>query len=77
MRKIKAAAIKTPRGVKSKPAPSHHADIHAKGVRGFLDTSGKFLDRQEAKTVAKNAGQATVRGKRGLHSRDIFKRGGS
>ena len=33
----------------------------------------EFVGRQKAKRIAKKAGQANVRGRRGLHPRDIMK----
>ena len=80
--RIKSAAIKTPRGVVAKKPPAHHVDVAkkarktvgtGKGERGFVTSPGnKFVGRQTAKRVAKKAGQATVKGKRGLHSEDLY-----
>ena len=75
MRRIVKAAVKRPSGkVVSRPKPAHHKDIGVKGERGFIATEPKeFVGRQKAKRIAKKAGQANVRGRRGLHSRDIMK----
>lgn len=71
--KIKKAAIKTPSAkVVSKPKPAHHKDIDAKGEHGFITSDNKFASRQEAKKIAKKSGQADIRGKRGLHSHDMW-----
>lgn len=74
MRKIKKAAVKTPSGkVVSKKRPATHGDIGVEGERGFIASEpGGFVDRQTAKKIARKAGQAKVRGKRGLHSRDVW-----
>lgn len=81
MTRIKASAIKTPRGVVSKRPPAHHVDVAAKdrkaggagkGPRGFVTDKGEFVGRQKAKRIARKSGQATVRGKRGLHSEDVW-----
>ena len=73
--KVKAPAIKKASGkVVSKKPPAHHVDIikeHGKGKRGFITDKGKFVDRQEAKKIAKKAGQTNIKGKRGLHSQDL------
>lgn len=82
-RRIKSAAIKKPSGkVVTKRPPAHHVDVAAKdrdaggtgrGKRGFVTTpDDKFVGRQVGKKIAKKAGQANVRGKRGLHSEDVF-----
>ncbi len=73
-RRILKPAIKTLSGrVVSKPRPAHHKDIGVKGERGFIATHPrKFVGRQEAKHIAKESGQAKVRGKRGLHSGDVW-----
>lgn len=81
-KRIAAAAIKTPRGVVSKKPPARHKDVAradrkaggtGKGERGFVVKPGdEFVGRQKAKKVARAAGQARVRGRRGLHSRDIL-----
>ena len=75
MRKIVKAAVKRPSGrVVSKLPPARHKDIGVKGQRGFIATHPReFVGRQRAKRIAKKAGQANVRGRRGLHSRDIMK----
>lgn len=75
MRRIVKAAVKRPSGkVVSRPKPAHHKDIPAHGKRGFIATEPKeFVGRQKAKRIARKAGQANVRGRRGLHSRDIMK----
>lgn len=79
---IKAAAIKTARGVVSKSPPARHKDVAkkakatvgtSKGERGFVESPGnKFVGRQTAKRVAKRNGRANVRGRRGLHSEDLW-----
>lgn len=82
-KRIKQPAIKKPSGkVVTKPLPAHHKDVAAKdraeggtghGKRGFIaEPGGAFVGRQKAKRIAKKAGQATVRGKRGLHSEDLI-----
>lgn len=76
--KIKSPAIKTAKGVVS-GKPDHAAVAKkavksvgtSKGPRGFITSNDGFVGRQEAKKIAKSSGQASVRGKRGLHSRDI------
>lgn len=80
-RRVSGPAIKTPRGVVSKRTPAKHVDVAEKarrtvgtdrGKRGFkVEPDGKFVGRQEAKRVARRAGQAKVRGRRGLHSGDL------
>ena len=81
--RIKSAAIKKPSGkVVTKRPPAHHKDVAAmdrknggkgQGQRGFVTTPGdKFVGRQEGKRIARKSGQAAVRGKRGLHSEDVF-----
>ena len=82
MKRVAKAAIKTPKGVVSKRPPARHVDVAKKargaigtdkGKRGFVTTpGGEFVGRQKAKRVARAAGQAKVRGKRGLHSEDIW-----
>ena len=82
MRRIKAAAIKKPSGkVVTKKPPAHHVDVAAKdrkaggtgqGKRGFVTSGGEFVGRQEGKKIARKSGQARVRGRRGLHSQDVF-----
>lgn len=80
--RIKAAAIKKPSGkVVSKKPPARHVDVAAKdktaggtgrGERGFVTSGGAFVGRQEGKKIARKAGQVRVRGRRGLHSEDVF-----
>lgn len=80
--RIKAAAIKTPHGVVTKKPPARHKDVAradrkaggtGQGERGFVVApGGEFVGRQKAKRVAKAAGQARVRGRRGLHSEDVW-----
>lgn len=80
--RIKSAAIKKPSGkVVTKKPPAHHVDVAEKdrkaggtgrGKRGFVTDKGEFVDRQDGKRIARKAGQARVRGRRGLHSQDVF-----
>lgn len=66
----------------SKARPARHKDVakadrkaggDGRGERGFIvEPGGKFVGRQTAKRVARKAGQATVRGRRGLHSEDVW-----
>ena len=74
MRKIVKAAVKRPSGrVVSKLPPARHKDIGVKGQRGFIATHPReFVGRQEAKRIPRESGQAKVRGKRGLHSEDVW-----
>lgn len=82
MVKVKKPAIKKGTGkVISLHLPNHHKDVASldkrkggdgKGQRGFVLSDGSFAGRQKAKSVAKKAGQATVKGKRGLHSEDLI-----
>ncbi len=82
MKRVARAAIKTPRGVVSKKPPARHKDVAradrkaggtGRGERGFVTSpDGEFVGRQKAKRIAKAAGQARVRGRRGLHSEDLF-----
>lgn len=81
-KRIKSAAIKKPSGkVVTKKPPARHVDVARKdraaggtghGERGFITTGDKFVGRQPAKRIARKSGQAKVRGKRGLHSEDVF-----
>lgn len=81
-RRVAAAAIKTPRGVVSKKPPARHVDVAkkarrtvgtAEGERGFkVAPGGEFVGRQKAKGIARKAGQARVKGRRGLHSEDVL-----
>ncbi len=81
-KRVRAAAIKTPRGVVTKRPPAHHVDVAKKarrtvgtdkGERGFVTApGGKFVGRQEGKKVARKAGQVRVKGRRGLHSEDLY-----
>lgn len=67
--KIKSAAIKRSSGkVVTKSPPARHKDIGGSGKRGFKTTSGKFVDRQEAKKITGKP----KRGKRGTHSEDLW-----
>lgn len=78
MAKIKSAAIKKPSGkVVTKRPPARHKDVAAKdrktggtgqGKRGFVTTSGKFVNRQQAKKITGKP----KRGKRGTHSEDLW-----
>ena len=77
-KKIKAAAIKKPSGrVVTKSPPARHKDVAAKdrklggsghGKRGFITSSDKFVNRQEAKKLTGKP----KRGKRGTHSEDLW-----
>lgn len=84
MEKIKAAAIRDPRGnIYSLPPPAHHKQIVAMmiekgkstrlGVKGFLTTDGRFVGRYQGARIALNAGQATkVKRDNELHSGDLW-----
>ena len=65
MKKIKSAAIRSQEG---KVATGlHHKDIEAKGAkgtRGFVTTSGDFVDRSTAAKIASTAKQVP----KGIHS---------
>lgn len=75
MTKVSKVAIKTPSGkVKSAKPPAHHADLKAKGKRGFLLSDGKFVNRTEGGKVAKKAKQvAAIERNPFLHSSDLAK----
>lgn len=69
VKKIVGPAIKMPCGrVVSKAIPAHHADLKAKGKRGFVTTSGEFVNRAEGGKIARRAGQAKAQN---LHSGDL------
>ena len=80
--RIKSAAIKTKHGVVAKKPPAHHVDVAEKdrkaggtghGKRGFVTSpDDKFVDRQVGKRIAAKTGQAKVKGRRGLHSEDVW-----
>lgn len=78
MPKIKKSAIKDwdTGEIYSEPSPANHGKIARKhgasGKHGFVTDGGEFVDRQQAKKIANKSGQATVKGKRGLHSRDVY-----
>jgi hypothetical protein len=76
MRKNLQPAIKKRSGaVVTAPKPAHHKDIAAKDKKAGGSGKGKrgfvvFVDRQEAKPLA---GKKAPKGKRGLHSEDLYK----
>ena len=71
-KRIVGPAIKTARGkVVAKPIPAHHVDLGAKGKRGFLTSSGEFVNRAEGGRIARRAGQAK---QANLHSGDLKKK---
>ena len=72
MKRIVGPAIKTASSkVVAKPIPAHHADIKAKGKKGFTTSTGEFVNRAEAGRVARKSGQAHATN---LHSGDLDKR---
>lgn len=80
--KITHVAIRYGGKVYSSPKPNRHhhvirliGGIHGPSIEGFLDDTGRFLDRQEALQVALAAGQvlnpADIRANR-LFSEDLW-----
>ena len=73
--KVVKPAVKTSKGVKAGTVGGAHKDIKAKGERGFILSSGKFADREEAAKVAKRSGQTARPKRKGkLHSSDLPER---
>jgi len=70
MKKVSAPAIKAPSGkvTVAKGKTDHHADIPAKGQRGFVLSDKTFVNRGQAAKVADKAGQAKVKK---LHSSNL------
>lgn len=71
MKKVKSAAVKHPSGEVS--TGRKHKYISGKGKEGFVLDDGKFVGREEAGKIAKNAGQVkpgTMKTKR-LHSGNL------
>jgi len=86
MKKIARIAVKTNDKIYSEPIPSSHAQVREKhnlkgtprAERGFLDSGGKFLNREQAAEVALKAkqvngiGEVKKTGK--LHSHNVKKK---
>ena len=85
MNKITKVAVKNSGKTYVEPIPTSHDAIRKKNKikskpkseRGFIDSSGKFLDREDAAKVALKArqvkGVAEVKSK-GLHSHNVKKK---
>lgn len=86
MRKITKIAVKLKDKIYSNDVPSSHAKVREKhglkgqgrGERGFIDSSGKFLSREQAIPVALKANQVEgiteVKKKGKLHSHNVRKK---
>lgn len=84
--RITAAAIKHPSGtVYSVPAPGRHHNVIAlmvkertgqvmQSAQGFITSTGRFVDRVEARAIATQAGQLLDRdgGLPQLYSEDVW-----
>lgn len=74
MKKIHKVAIKLKDGtVKTVPIGKQHKDINGgHGRRGFVTTSGDFVNRKQGAKIATKAGQTKVKTKN-LHSTELKK----
>jgi len=71
MAKIAKVAIKKPSGkVVSEPMGKRHVDLHTSGQRGFVTTTGKFVNRTEGAKIANKANQVKSKVTH-LHSEDL------
>lgn len=75
---ITHVAIMTPHGIRSLEKPNRHHNLFAtygklEGTQGFLTNTGRFVDREEAWFIAREAGQLKIVHKSGfLFSEDVW-----